>query len=310
MDTVRLAYRDVDRTPVIYCIKEMATRHYDLNVEILRISGGTEYEDAIFDGSTDFICEHLEYLYEEVAQHGRKITMFLAPTRQAEGTMVVSSEVKSVDDLRGKKIAVRTSGRPYSIQMRIREMGLQDQVEFVPVSDQEVGRWRQWAKVQSGEAAATFISRLYLPPALEAGLQIFPAPPFDIIGQYHHACTTEFARTHDELMDRYTRATVHAIAFMKLRREEALEVVSQESARLMKLDDNRPELERWYDCIVEPLELKPYPTPEGIAHSYEIGCAEWPGGKGLNPLTLWDTHWLKQIDDEGFIDGLVAKLNG
>ena len=41
---------------------------------------------------------------------------------------------------------------------------------------------------------------------------------------------------------------------------------------------------------------------------YDIGCDEWPGGKGINPMTLWDLHWLKQLDDEGFIDDLAASL--
>ena len=308
MDTIRLAYRDVDRTPVIYCIKGMAACSYDLNVEIIRIAGTSEYEAALFNGSCDLICEHLEYLFQEVVQNGRKVTMFLSPVREAEGTMVVRPGVKDLADLRGKRIAVRTHGRPFAIQLRLREMGLEGSVEYVPVSDEEVGRWRQWTKLLSGECAATFVSRLYLPPALEAGLQVFPAPPFDIVGHFHHACTTEFARTNVDRMGRYVRAAVHAIALMKLQRAQALEIVAREPAKLIRLDQNRPELERWFDCIVAPLEFKPYPTTEGIAHSYEIACAEWPGGAGINPLTLWDIHWLKQIDDEGFIDQLLAEL--
>jgi len=307
MDTVRLAYRDNDRTPVIYCIKEMAARHYDLNVEILRIHDTEAYEAAIFDGAADMICEHLEYLFEQAAQNGRKATMFLAPIRETDGPLVVTPEVKELADLQGKKIAVRTSGRPYSIALRLRAMGL-DRVELVPVSDAEVGRWRQWTKVTSGECAATFVSCLYLPPALEAGLRLFPAPPFDVVGQYAHATTPEYTRTHNDVVFRYVKAAVHGIALMKLRRTDALDIVAGESARLMKLDQNRAELERQFACIVAPLQLKPDPTPAGIANSYDIGCNEWPGGAGINPMTLWDLHWLKQIDDEGFIDGLVAKL--
>lgn len=309
MDTVRLAYRDNDRTLVIYCIKELAARYYDLDVEIVQIQGTPEYEAAIWDGSADLICEHLEYLYEDVPRHGRKATMFLAPVREGESQMVVGPSIKAVDDLRGKRIAVRTHGRPYAIRMRLRALGLEGQVELVPVSDDEVGRWRQWTKVVSGDCAATFIPCINLPPAIEAGLRPFDAPPLDIVGHYHHACTTEYARTHDDLMLRYVKAAVHAICLMKLRRDEALEIVAREPAKLIKLSDNRAELERFFDCIAGSLELKPYPTAEGIANSYEIACAEWPGAKGINPMTLWDMHWLKQIDDEGFIDDLIGSLS-
>lgn len=310
MDTVRLAYRDNDRTPVIYCIKEMAARHYDVNVEVLRIADVAAYEVAPFDGTCDVICEHLEYLFQEVAQHGRKATMFLAPVRESEGSLVVGPDIREPADLRGKRIAVRTHGRPFAITLRLRALGLDGSVEMVRVADDEVGRWRQWTKVSSGECAATYVSCQYLPPALEAGLRVLPTPAFDVVGHFHHACSSEYARTHDEVMLRYVRAVVHAIALMKLRRPEALEITSDEPAKLMRMDQNPAELERVFDCMVAPLELKPFPTPPGIANSYEIACDEWPGGAGINPMMLWDLHWLKQIDDEGFIDGLIARLRG
>ena len=47
METVKLAYRDDDRTAVIYCIREMALRHYGIDVEVLRIKDYGEFESAI-----------------------------------------------------------------------------------------------------------------------------------------------------------------------------------------------------------------------------------------------------------------------
>jgi len=75
----------------------------------------------------------------------------------------------------------------------------------------------------------------------------------------------------------------------------------------MKIDD-RAELARGLNAIVQPLQMKPYPTPRAIANSYEIALAEYPGGEGLNPLALWDLHWVKQADDSGFIDELIQEL--
>ena len=54
------------------------------------------------------------------------------------------------------------------------------------------------------------------------------------------------------------------------------------------------------------LKTKPYPPPEAIANTYEIATLEYDGAKGLNPLTLWDLHWVKELDDEGFIDDLTG----
>ncbi len=310
MDTVRLAYRDDDRTPPLYCIKAMAERHYDLNVEIIRIEGSAAYEAAIFDGSADMICEHLEYLYEETAQGRHRATMFLCPVTETDARLVVGPDVHTVDDLRGKAIAVRDRGRPHAIRMQLRQLGIEQEVTLVTVSDDVVGRWAQWRTILSGECAATFIPPLNIAPALAAGLRPLEVPGLQQIGHFAHACASDFAGAYDDRMFRYVKSAIHAFVLMKLRREEALEIVAGEPARLLGLHDDPVELERQFDCIAASLQTHPYPTPAAIANTFEIACAEWPGAGGINPLTLWDLHWVKQLDDEGFIDTLLRELSG
>ena len=308
METVRLAYRDHDRTPPVYCIKAMAAQHYDLNVEIVHISGSAEYEAAIFDGSADIICEHQEYLYEEVAQGRHRATMFLCPVPDTDARLVVGPDTQTVDDLRGKAIAVRDRGRPHAIRMQLRQLGIEREVTLVTVADDAVGRWAQWKTVVSGECAATFIPPLNIAPALEAGLRPLEVPALQLIGHFAHGCASDFASAYDDLMFRYVKSSIHAFALMKMRRDEALQLVAGEPARLMGLQDNPAELERQFDCIAASLQIRPYPTPAGIANTYEIACDEWPGAAGINPMTLWDVHWVKQLDDEGWIDALIAEL--
>jgi len=66
------------------------------------------------------------------------------------------------------------------------------------------------------------------------------------------------------------------------------------------------ELRCRFDSIVSGLKIRPYPTPQAIANTYEIATIEFPQAAGLNPLSLWDLHWVKQLDDAGFIDDLSA----
>jgi hypothetical protein len=308
-DRVRLAYRDTDRSPMIYCIQAMAARHYDLEVEIVRIQGNEEFEASIFDGSADMICEHLEYLYQEVALGRHRATMFLCPVGATDGQLVVGPETRSIDDLRGKAIAVRNRGRPHAIAMQVRQLGLEGQVELLTVADEDVGRWAQWKTILTGECAGTFVPCLNIAPALNAGLRVLEVPQLEFVGHFGHACATDYAAAHDEIMARYVESAIHAICLLKLRRAEAMEIVAGEPARLMGLQDDRAELERQVGCIADMLQPKPYPSPAGVANTYEIGCAEWPGAAGINPLTLWDLHWIKQLDDEGVIDTLMSELS-
>jgi ABC-type amino acid transport substrate-binding protein len=302
MRTIRLAYRDHDRTSVIYCIKAMAERHYGVNVDVLHIEPQREFEAALFDRSCDVIIEHIEYLHTEAAK-GKKTTLFCAPQIQRGLKLVVPQSVNSLDDLKGKTMAVRDLGRPHRITLWLRKVGLEKFVKPIIVPDKEVGRWQQWRKVVSGECAACFMAPIYLPAALDAGLKTFPAEEAEIVSLFAQACLAEFGRNNPALMKDYLKAVIHALALLIYRRDEAMEIIAQEPMRLMKLTDPG-ELRRQVDSIAELLQVRPYPTIEAILNTDEIAAQEY-GPTVDNPLTLWDLHWLKELDDEGFIENLV-----
>jgi ABC-type nitrate/sulfonate/bicarbonate transport system substrate-binding protein len=284
----------------------MAVRHYGVNVEVLHIEPQREFEAALFDHACDVIIEHIEYLHTEAAQ-GKKATLFCAPQIQRGLKLVVPQWFKSLDDLKGKKMAVRDLGRPHRITLWLRKVGLEKTVETIIVPDKEVGRWQQWRKVVSGECAACFMAPIYLPAALAAGLKTFPATEAEIVSLFAQACLTEFGRNNPALMRDYLKAVIHALALLIYRRDEAMEIIAQEPMRLMKLTDYS-ELHRQVDSIAELLQVKPYPTIEAILNTDEIAAQEY-GPTVDNPLTLWDLHWLKELDDEGFIDDLIASLS-
>ena len=306
MRIIRLAYRDHDRTPVIYCIKAMAERHYGVPVEVVHIEEQHAFEAALFDGGCDVIIEHIEYLHTEAAK-GKKATLFCAPQIQRGLKLVVPQSFNCLDDLNGKAIAVRDLGRPHRITLWLRKVGLEKSVTPIIVADKEVGRWQQWRKVVSGECAACFMAPIYLPAALDAGLKIFPAEEAEIVSLFAQACLAEFGRNNSDLMRSYLKAVIHALALLIYRREEAMEIITLEPMRLMKLAD-RAELRRQVDSIAELLQIKPYPTIEAIVNTDEIAAQEYGPTKD-NPLALWDLHWLRELDDEGFIDDLVTRLS-
>lgn len=303
MQSLTLTYRDDDRLPVIYAIREMARRHYDLDVEVVCIKGGEAYEASLFNGAADILIEHLEYLYDE-ANKGKKILFFCAPSKGGGLDLVVPLGLQSVEEFRGKKFAVRSHGQPHAVTLWLRMLGLEQDVEIIIVHDKEVGRWGQWKKVASGECIATFMSPLYLPDALNAGLKILPVPDIPIVGHFAQACLSEFARKNDAVMRAYVKSVLHALSWLAHRPAEALAALTPELKSAMQVD-NDAEFKRRFDSVVHGLKIRPYPTPQAIANTYEIATIEYPEAKGLNPLTLWDLHWVKELDDGGFIDGLA-----
>src|SRR5918992_4196157 len=213
MQTITLAYRDDDRTPVIFAIREMAKRHCDLHVRVVQIADEEAFEAALFNRSCNVIIEHLEYLYDEAAK-GKKVAMFCAPSKGGGLHLVVPRHVVDVTALKGKAMAVRAQGQPHAVTLWLRMMGLEKEVATVVINDKESGRWGQWKKVASGECVATFMSPLYLPQALAAGVKTLPVPEIPIVGHFAQACLSEFARNRSELLSGYVRAVLHALVWL------------------------------------------------------------------------------------------------
>ena len=49
-----------------------------------------------------------------------------------------------------------------------------------------------------------------------------------LVAHYAQACLSEFAREKSDLLRDYTKAVIHAVCLMILRKDEALEIVAQE----------------------------------------------------------------------------------
>jgi len=60
------------------------------------------------------------------------------------------------------------------------------------------------------------------------------------------------------------------------------------------------------DCGEIPVCESGTKKPIGVVTDRDIVCRTV--AKGLNPLSLWDYHWVKQVDDEGFIDRLIERM--
>ncbi|MBM4298663.1 MAG: hypothetical protein FJ143_13075 [Deltaproteobacteria bacterium] len=305
MQSLTLAYRDDDRTPVIFAIREMARRHYDFDVRVVRIKDESEYEASLFNGGVDILIEHLEYLYAE-ARKGKKITFFCAPSKGGGLELVVRQETQSVEEIRGRKMAVRSHGQPHAVTLWLRMLGLEPDVATVVVHDKEVGRWGQWKKVLSGECVAAFMSPLYLPAALNAGLKVLPVADIPIVGHFAQACLAEFARNRAQTMTAYVKSLLHALVWLITRPDDAFATLATDLTNTMELSDEG-ELRRRFDSVIGGLKVRPYPTPQAIANSYEIATIEYPDAQGINPLSLWDLHWVKELDDAGFIDALERR---
>src|SRR6266542_3981496 len=61
------------------------------------------------------------------------------------------------------------------------------------------------------------------------------------------------------------------------------------------------EADALYDSWSSFLERKLYPTTEAINNVFALAARLKPEIADLNPLIMWNTHYLRELDDSGFI---------
>ena len=130
-----------------------------------------------------------------------------------------------------------------------------------------------------------FMAPNYFRAALGAGLKTFPAVRRRSSVYSPKLASADFASEHSELMKDYLEGDLHALALLIYRRDEAMEIITQEPMRLMKIADVR-ELRRQVDSIAELFQVKPYPTIEAILNTNEIAAQEYGRPASKIPDTL------------------------
>jgi hypothetical protein len=98
---------------------------------------------------------------------------------------------------------------------------------------------------------------------------------------------------------RLVKALVLGIHYARSHREETERILAGLRQRV-------PESNATYNSVAKLLP-KPYPDHQAIANAYELCCMKEPKAKELSPIALWDLHYLRELDDSGFIDRLYGQ---
>jgi hypothetical protein len=114
-----------------------------------------------------------------------------------------------------------------------------------------------------------------------------------------------FVKDHPTEVRLLTKGFVDAIHFFLTRRQETLEILKEHASPILKLQSDE-EVETLYDEWAQSLERKPYPSPQAISNVFQLAARRNPEIFRYNPLALWDTHFVRELDDSGYIDRLYA----
>jgi ABC-type nitrate/sulfonate/bicarbonate transport system substrate-binding protein len=116
--------------------------------------------------------------------------------------------------------------------------------------------------------------------------------------------STRYLQENEKTVTAFLKSFISAIRFFKKNPTRTIEILNEHVAPVIGISGHKDEVKHLYQCWSTLLSAKPYPLPVAIQNTFELDAAQDPRAKKLNAIEPWDLHYLKSIDDSGFIDEL------
>ena len=281
-------------------------KQVDIKVNFEYCDSSSEAESALFSGKIDLISGNHISPYALVAR-GKPIVSLASPTNGVTDRVVSREPIKSLAEIRGKRIVDTTildNGGGYNHirgnhMLYILEAGLElTDVKWIEITDRMSIEFRiqQYEAMKAGEGDVTLVTgdtKRYE----DAGFHVLQLPRLPMINGPTLTTTVTALNKYDRFGERLVLAQVLGIHFGRTRKQETEQI-------LEGLKKREPEARGVSYNSVAKLAIKPYPDIQAVANAYRLCCMKAPEAKELSPMSMWDLHFLRQLDNSGFIDRL------
>jgi len=305
MDKIKFPYRSDGHLAFLHAVHEAGVwEKHGLEVDYDFFIGAQDAHRAIAQGEVEFVSGN--HLSPYAARMKGDPWVYVGQTLNLNHHRLVvrqDSKINQIEDLKGKAVGHRGQHPGLNNWLFLRDSGLD-----VDRGDMVMKKWRgedkgTWEGVRLGE----FDAALVTPPedllARRAGLKVIEIPFQPMIWFTTISTSSTFAQKHGGIVERVLKAIAEGIHFYKTQKAKTIAILEK------KFGPNgwdREVIEHVYKELAANLEKKPYPTLAAITNVFELAKRQDPESAKVNPLSLWDMHYLRLIDDSGFIDNLYS----
>ncbi len=262
-----------------------------LDVEAVLISGGTKSMQALLSGGLDFA--HVSGgMSVQANLSGADVTIIGTGSNSMSAGVVAAKDIKSYQELRGKKIGLASFGGNNDIGMRfaLKKNGINPDkdVTFLQLG----GERNRLTALERGAISATIIS----PP----GLFVAEAQAYTRLGDLaamgmRYPELSIITRKRDlkerrDLVRRYLRAYVEAVRIMKTHREATLRVIE----KYIHVG-SKSEAVKTYEFFVKSTSDTLRTERDGIVEFLATLEAAKPGVSKRNPNEFIDESVLEEV---------------
>jgi len=299
MDKIHFPYRSDSHLPFLHVVAESGCwEKHGLQVEYDYFISSEDSHKNVANGSVEFVGGNHISTYAKRTRGDKWV--YLGQTVSLLNHRLVvraDSGISKLSDLQGKVVASKGQHPGLSTWLFIRQNGLEDKCELKRMTGENL-----WECVRDGKADAAFIT----PPAdlfaRRAGLKIIDVDFLPMVWFTTISSGLSFVEKHPDIVERFLKGTLEGIAYFKTHRKEAIKII--ETRYKVKGDLDNEATAHLYNELAKILSPKLYPTVQAVSNVYELGKELDKDAEKVDPLALWDFHFLRKIDDSGFIDNL------
>ena len=259
-------------------------------------------QTAMIAGEID-MCVYSGSLLSSARLQGADVVMVASFLNQPLYRLVVRPEIRTVADLKGKRLGVTRFGTVTDTMTRllVGKLGLDPDkdVSYVQVGDVPVllAAFSSGNKIIDG----AIMQPPYYLKAVATGMRVLVnMQEMDIPVQQTGLNTTQkFIAKNPDVVRRAVKSVIEGIHLMRTNPAVAKRALS----RRMQIKDEK-ELEDTYQLLKSFVQPKPYPTLEGFKTIFEDLAKRVPAAKTANARDYVDTRFIEEFDKSGYIDGL------
>ncbi|MCZ6494729.1 MAG: ABC transporter substrate-binding protein [Alphaproteobacteria bacterium] len=317
MDHVQFPYRSSSHLLLMHVVNECgAWERHGLDVDYDKGINRDEAHILVPTGEVEFVSGNHVSTY--AAQARGDTWAYLGQTVSKNNISLVTRPdigIETLEDVRKRKFGSRGRHPGLNTWLYLKQHGLDpdtDQVEIVreervelPDGTFKLNRKSLMEMVKDGDVDACFMTLPNKEFAQRDGLKVIDLVPQDMVFFMTVSSSMKLVAERPDIIERMLKGVIEGIAFFKTEREKTIQIIMDKHKKEGDLDRETAEL--MYDDFAPILEPKLYPGLSAISNVYQEALKqdEKNGDAAkIHPLALWDFHFLREIDDSGFIDDL------
>jgi ABC-type nitrate/sulfonate/bicarbonate transport system substrate-binding protein len=297
MEKIKFPYRSARHLALLHIVNESGGwKEQGLSVEYDFYVDPEQAHKLLKNGEVQFIGGN--HITPYIKRASGDDWIYVGQTANYVGQVIVvkkDSKIRRLEDLRGKTLGAKGTGGPHiwlNAWLTLKKNGLDKVVKIERVYK----KGRVWKGVQAGEYDAAIVGRPDDLVARRDGMRTIPLPLLPMIVFTTVSTTGGFVRENGELIKKFLKGLGSGIRFFKNNKKRSMEILSSTLPKERGGGDKEM-IAAYYQDLTETLTPTLYPTMDAIYNVYAEACRYNSAAKKVNPLELWDLHFLRQLRD-------------